>query len=422
MAEPGSDEWFAEQREERKTKFFCRLRTRETLPVLSTAEAVVERVLGDAVISNLIELQWCIGVSFRQKPRHFDQRSDFTALLPRLAKEPRAIISGCNQLNTFSWSLSLNCDNVLVEEKVAGKRRQVPEKASSCQVEFDFSGVSYCGADFLEPFLRLVGDCFGIIGGDYGWVRNLWLDIWTDSYDQRYGDWFAPEFLTWANLFGPRHVEAIGRDRFHSARAHSCVDLPGGGLLLTMCADPRDFTSPKVQKTVKRVKKHLGILSPSERATPQELAVFEAEMHAEVPPAASPFAEAFRQADEQTPGEMARQAAGAVDGVKQFWNLTLDYTRASVVVIDQLILTTFPADEEEDSTDVAVQAFGAYLGECVRRNYGGTWCDEDMKGQPVLHDVGSMQQHIDPFAAVRQRFENRPNGVPLQEWWESIRK
>jgi hypothetical protein len=192
--------------------------------------------------------------------------------------------------------------------------------------------------------------------------------------------------------------------------------------LLTLCADPRDFTTPQVQESVARVKKHLGILSPSERATHAELAAWRAQLQANTPPTPSPFAEAFRQADEQTPAEMARQAEGTVEGVKRFWNVALDYTLASVTAIDRLILTGFRPDEDEDDIAAGVQAFGAYLGECVRRNLGGTWRDEDMKGQPVLLDVGPKQERIDSFRAVRQRFEKRESGVPLKDWCNLIWK
>ena len=406
---------------ERETKFFCRLRTLRQLPVADTAQVVVERVLDDPVISGLIEFHEYTALHFREKGPRLCQRQDFAAMLPRLAKEPRALIYFWDDADTFAFGLHLNCTNTLVKEKVGDKQRQVPEKADFSTIEFMFSGESNCTPAFLRPFLRLVGDCFGIIGGDYGWVRKLWLDVWTNTYDEHHGDLFAPQFLTWANLFGPRHVESIGRDRLHSASAHTCVDLPGGGILLTMCADPRDFTTPQVQGTVARAKQYLGILAPSERATPAELAAFEASLGPEVAPQTpSPFAEAFRRADEETPGEMARQAEGTVEGVKHFWDVMLDYTPASVAVIDELILTGFPPDEEEDSIETAVQAFGAYLGECVRRHFGGAWHDEDMKGQPVLLDVGPNQQRVHPFEAVQQRFENREDGTPLQEWYSSI--
>ncbi len=421
MAESGSEEWFAEEDERMKTEFTCKLRTLQALPVPSTVRAVVERMLDAPGISKLIEVHEYTAVHFREKQLRFRGPQNFIAMLPRLANEPRALIGMGDDALTFGCQLLLNCTNTLVNERVAGKRRQVPEKSEFSEIQFDFSGPTYCVSDFLDPFLRLVGDCFEIIGGDYGWVRNRWLNLWTNNFDDCYGDRFAPQFLTWANVFGPRHAEAIGRSRFRSARAHRCVDLPGGGILLTLCADPRDFTSPNVQKTVKRIKKHLGILSPSERATPEELAAFEASLHREIPAGVSPFAEAFRRADEETPGEMARQAQGTVEGVKEFWLFTLDYTAESVDIIDELILVAFPIEQqEEDSTDTAVQAFGAYLGECVRRNYGGTWRDENMKGQPVLLDVGANQKRLDPFAAVRQRFEKRANGASLLDWWNSI--
>jgi hypothetical protein len=432
MAKPGSDEWLAQALKERDTEFYCKLRTQQQLSVASTAQAILERMLGDPIFSRLIECHSYHAVHFYDKEGlPFHQREDFTAMLPRLVNEPRAIIFFGNNARTLSCDLNLNCTHAIVKEKIAGKQRKVPEKAAHSLLRLEFSGEDYCNPAFLESYLRLIGDCFGIIGGDSGWARNSWLDfgtqsIWTNAYDRRYGNEFAHHYLNWANLFGPQDVAGIGRECFHSAPAHTCVDLPGGGILLTVCADPRDFATPAVQETVAQVKKHLGILLPSERADPEEVAAYEAKIEAArnkpIPSTPSPFAEAFRQTNEQTPGEMARQAAGTVEGAKRFWKVTLDYTLASVAVIDGFILTGFGPDEDEDDINGGIQAFGAYVGECVRRHCSGSWRDEDMKGQPVLLDIGPKRQRFDPFRAVRQRFDKREQGTPLQDLVNSIGK
>jgi hypothetical protein len=434
VAKFGSDEYLAEALKKRETEFCCKLRTQQQLSVASTAQAVLERMLSDPILSNLIEHYTYTTTTLLlhgKKNLPFRNREDFMVQLPQLAKEPRAIIFFGNDSLTFTCNLHLNCTNTLVKEKVAGKQRTVPEKADHSLLRFDFSGEDYCTPAFLEAFLCLIGNCFGIIGGESGWARNRWLDfgtqsIWTNAYDRRYGNEFAHHYLNWANLFGPQDVAGIGRERFRSAPAHTCVDLPGGGILLTVCADPRDFATPAVQETVARVKKQLAILLPSERASPEEVAAYEAEIEAarnkSILPTPSPFAEAFRQANEQTPGEMARQAAGTVEGAKRFWKVTLDYTLTSVAVIDGFILTGFGFDEDEDDIEGGIQAFGAYVGECVRRHCGGSWRDEDMKGQPVLLDIGPKRQRFGPFRAVRQRFDKREQGTPLQDLVNSIGK
>ena len=81
----------------------------------------------------------------------------------------------------------------------------------------------------------------------------------------------------------------------------------------------------------------------------------------------------------------------------------MDFRPDNLAAVDHIIVTKFAADEDEDTIAAAVQAFGAYVGEVVRQNCGGTWRDEEVDHRPVLL-VGPAQKRLDPFAAVRQRF------------------
>jgi hypothetical protein len=117
--------------------------------------------------------------------------------------------------------------------------------------------------------------------------------------------------------------------------------------------------------------------------------------------------EAFRQAREKTAAEMQRQAEGCVEGVRQFWGERLDFSPQSLAVVDRLIQTGFGPQPDEETIATAVQAFGAYMGEVVRRTLGGVWHDEEMKGQPILLNVGNHSIRIEPFRVVSERFGHR---------------
>jgi hypothetical protein len=79
-------------------------------------------------------------------------------------------------------------------------------------------------------------------------------------------------------------------------------------MVLTIAASPLEQLEPGVQDRIAHVKAHLGILSPSERAAPEELAAFEARGAAAEAERKQRIEEAFRQAREKTAAEMQRQA------------------------------------------------------------------------------------------------------------------
>lgn len=350
----------------------------------------------------------------------FDWQATPQILLAGLVDEPRAWVSLKGPYPSAEIALNLNCQGEIVKEKVDGQRRNVPKASDRSLASVSARATYFSDPIFIQAYLDLLGEIFEIIEGEYGHAEHLAIRHGND-FDRIHRDLLEPSFVAWANFFGPDLAARLGRDRLFSAPAHRVWELPGGSVVLTVAASPLEQLEPHVQEHIARVKAHLGIRSPSERAAPEELAAFEARSVAAEADMKRSIQEAFRRAREETAAEMQRQAEGSVEGARRFWGVRLDFSPQSLAVVDRLIRTEFgpPADDETIAT--AVQAFGAYAGEVVRRTLGGIWHDEEMKGQPVLLSVGRHSVRVEPFRAVFRRFEHEQEGQDdLLAWYEKI--
>jgi hypothetical protein len=394
------------------------LRTRRPQDVGLTTQRVLERVRTDEYSSPLIKrIKWRSLRHSRSLP--LDWHSMAETIIADLANEPRTYVALTGDYLGVSVELCLNCEQVIVKEKVDGKRRQVPKQSDTSFAAVSAGAARFQSSGFTQAYLALLADLFEILGGEYGWADHIGVQHGNEM-DRARQDFFEPWFIGWANLFGPALVERLGRKQLLAAPAYQVVELPKGSVLLTVAASPLEQLTPEAQATIHHVKQHLGIRSPSERATATERAAFEGRQVAAEAGMKRRIEQAFRQAREATAAGMTRQAEGAVRGAQQFWDARLDFSPASLSTLDHIIATGFRPGEEAATIDTAVQAFGAYLGEVVRRQLGGVWHDEEMSGQPVLLNVSSGEQRVEPFQVMRRRFaeRTRPSGFTLVEWWK----
>ncbi len=398
------------------------LRTRKHQDVKTTTLSVLQRVEQDRVFAPLLD-------SFRYASLHhsgrrfdaFDWQTTPQILLTDLVEEPRACISLKGERPDTQIVLNLNCQSEVVKERVDGKRRNVPKASDRSLAHVSVSAEALLDSAFVQAYLHLLGDIFEIINGQYGAAEHGAINH-GNAFDRVHRDLLEPSYLAWANFFGPELAPRLGRDRLLSAPAHQVWELPGGSIVLTIAASPLEQLDPEAQERIARVKAHLGILSPSERAAPEELAAFEARSTAAEAEMKQRIKEAFRQAREKTAAEMQRQAEGCVEGVRRFWGVNLDFGPQSLAALDRLIQTGFGPHADDETIATAVQAFGAYSGEVVRRSLGGVWHDDEMKGQPVLLDVGKDSARVEPFRTVSKRFEHaREKEYALPSWYEQLR-
>lgn len=383
------------------------LRTRLRQDVEATTRSVLERAGGDPVFAPLLS-SYIYATLHHYRPRTdpFDWQTTPQTLVADLANESRAGISLEGPYPSAQLHLDLNSENEIVKERVDGERRNVPKASDRSTASVIASARYFSHLAFAQSYLDLVGDLFVIIGGEYGYANHLSIRHGTD-FDRIHRDFFEPSFITWANLFGPELVVRLGRERLLDAPAYQVRELPRGSIMLTVAASPMEQLKAEVQERISRVKTHLGILTPSERAAPEELARFETRGAAAQAKMTASVEEAFQLVREETAAEIKRQADGCVEGVRKFWGERLDFGSRSLAVVDRLIQTSFEPDADDKTIGAAVQAFGAYTGEVVRRSLGGVWHDEEMNGRPVLLNVGNHSVCVEPFCVVSKRFEHR---------------
>lgn len=397
------------------------LRTRQRQDVEAATRMVLERVGSDPVFAPWFD-SYIYSTLHHYRPRFdpFDWQTVPQALLADMVKEPRAGVSLKGPEPGIHLALHLNCENEILKETVDGNRRHVPKVSERSTASLSASAEYFTDPAFIQAYLDLTGDLFEIIEGEYGRAGHPAIHHGND-FDRVHQDLLEPWFITWANFSGPELVTRLGREQLLSAPAHRVRELSSGSIVLTIAASPLEQLQPAVQERVASAKALLGLLSPSERAAPEDLAAFQARSAAAEAEMKRRVEDSFQKAREKTAAEMLRQAEGCVEGVRQFWGEHLDFSPQSLAVVDRLIRTQFGSRADNETVAVATQAFGAYAGEVVRRTLGGIWHDEEIKGQPVLLNVGDRSVRVEPFRIVSERLDHGCAGKPdLSSWYREI--
>jgi hypothetical protein len=68
---------------------------------------------------------------------------------------------------------------------------------------------------------------------------------------------------------------------------------------------------------------------------------------------------------------MEGYAKGAVETARAHYRLTLDFTPASIDVLDEILVLV--GETPDHDVDYEVRLWGSYLGEIIRRRYAGGW-------------------------------------------------
>jgi hypothetical protein len=144
-----------------------------------------------------------------------------------------------------------------------------------------------------------------------------------------------------------------------------------------------------------------------ERAEAERLAAEKAEAErVEAERLAAEKAEAERRAAEKAEAEkasaMMRLVAEAFVGPATANGAAwLDYTPASVMLLDDLIAAWWPATPEKGTYESMIPAMGAYVGEVLVREAGGRWIRDPGEGYAV--DLGG--RIVFPMKQIAGRFE-----------------
>jgi hypothetical protein len=218
----------------------------------------------------------------------------------------------------------------------------------------------------------------------------------------------------WLNIFGPKLVETVGRERMLSTSAHRVEELPNGSILLVTWPTVADFASKEARRAQARAHAHLRpdldfdtvLRSLHERSA--MLAPVEPRFHPDLAPLLSrvvdraashvrqrriaelnawqpPEPEEWRPADSALPPD--------VDNLERALEYYSDLAEHLVALLHSEVPSVFKATPEsltdadfyfwreefpksrlrEAIDEHAVPAIGAYLGEVLVRNLGGRW-------------------------------------------------
>ncbi|WP_224362074.1 hypothetical protein [Hyalangium versicolor] len=218
----------------------------------------------------------------------------------------------------------------------------------------------------------------------------------------------------WLNVFGPKLVETVGRERMLSTPAHRVEELPNGSILLVTWPTAADFASEEAREAQARAHVHLrpdldfDTVLRTLRERSATLAPVEPRFHADVAPLLTlvvddvaiqerqrkiaefnayrpPEPEEWRPADSVLPPDV-EDSERALQHYSYLAELLVALlhtkvpsvfkeTPESLTDVDyQFWREQFPKVFEREKIDAhAVPAIGAYLGEVLVRNLDGKW-------------------------------------------------
>ncbi|MCY1072877.1 hypothetical protein [Archangium lansingense] len=218
----------------------------------------------------------------------------------------------------------------------------------------------------------------------------------------------------WLNVFGPKLVEAVGRERMLSTPAHRVEELPNGSVLLVLWPTAAGFASDEARLAQARAHAHLrpdldfNTLLRTLRERSATLAPVEPRFHPDVAPLLSrvvddcaiherqrriaelnlyqpPEPDEWLPASSALPSDVADPARARKDYDTLAEHLVallhskvpsvFDETPQSLTDVDfQFWHEDFPTVFERHHIDAhAVPPIGAYLGQVLVRNLGGQW-------------------------------------------------
>ncbi|QRN99109.1 hypothetical protein JRI60_08845 [Archangium violaceum] len=220
--------------------------------------------------------------------------------------------------------------------------------------------------------------------------------------------------VCWLNVFGPKLVETVGRERMLSTPAHQVEALPNGSILLVTWPIAADFASDEARQAQARAHVHLrpdldfDTVLRTLRERSATLAPVEPHFHPDVAPLLSrvvdsvaiherqrkiaefndwkpPEPEEWRPANSALPSDVqdperalehySLLAKHLVALMHSKVPSVFEATPESLTDVDyQFWHEDFPRVFERHEIDAhAVPAIGAYLGQVLVRNLGGQW-------------------------------------------------
>lgn len=119
--------------------------------------------------------------------------------------------------------------------------------------------------------------------------------------------------------------------------------------------------------------------------------------------------------------DFVRQAAQFCALMRDSYGVHLDYSPASVNLLDDLIDANFGPGSADDNAALIV-SMGSYVGEVIIRSHGGCWrADEEFFHSPAVVIEGKFQTRTFPLSRVWKRFEYGPQHS-LEAYYAEVRR
>ena len=116
--------------------------------------------------------------------------------------------------------------------------------------------------------------------------------------------------------------------------------------------------------------------------------------------------------------EMLSAANSAVEHARKYWITELDFSARSIEDVELILARMhesiprklyeriYKRGPTPEQMAILSVAYGAYLGEVIRREFGGAWLKEDVNGEPAIALVFNPQAKIFPPAKVWKRLND----------------
>src|SRR5215217_488736 len=218
--------------------------------------------------------------------------------------------------------------------------------------------------------------------------------------------------VSWLNVFGPKLVESVGRERMLSTPAHLVEELPDGSVLLVLSPTAAEFTSEEARLVQARAHVHLRPdldfdtvlrtlrersaalvpvgpcfhpdVAPFLSRLPDEFAISErqgkiAELNAFRPPEPEEWLPVGLPSDVEDPEHVLTSygdlSEGLVAGLHTKVPSIMDETPESLTDLDHYFWREhFPERYSRELIDShTAPALGAFLGDVLVRRLGGAW-------------------------------------------------
>jgi hypothetical protein len=286
--------------------------------------------------------------------------------------------------------------------------------------------------DYASDVVTLARELYSLLRPALGWVgpdpspRYAGEEVAKHTRKAR-----LPPGISWANFYGPAIVDTYGRDFLLEAPGYKTEVLSDGGVFYQVTEHYIQWTepiSPSPEEIAAYFRSHPKVKSAIYRPVLARTMLTKRKYEEALrrrhlkPPSASRNPPPRHWLVERAE-QLIETATSAVRLAEEHFGVGLDYSPESLQALDEAIGSREFIEEaelDEGDVDVTTLTLGAYVGEVVRRNLGGSWKISDDTPSPRLVGIGGIAW-LDPMARVEKRLLEGEE-ASLWAWYLAIEK